>query len=91
MGWVKLDDKFPEHPKLERIGDRAFRIHIRGLCYSALHLTDGLVPRAVVRRWGSLKNIGELLAEYADRKCGVVSVSQRPDPDPSAPALVKAA
>jgi hypothetical protein len=38
-----------------------------------------------------VRRFGELLAEYADRKCGVTLADQRPDPDPSAPALRRVA
>jgi len=38
-----------------------------------------------------VRRFGELLVEYADRKCGIALADQRPDPDPSAPALRKVA
>ena len=60
MGWVRLDDRFPDNPKVEMLTDRAFRLHIRGLCYCSEHLTDGGVPRTVARRWGSPKSFLEL-------------------------------
>lgn len=62
MVWAKLDDRFPDHPKVEALSDRAFRLYIRGLCYSVGVLTDGLVPGAKARQWGSLKSIGELMS-----------------------------
>ena len=72
MGWVRLDDRFPDHPKVEAISDRAFRLHIRGLCYCSEHLTDGRVPRQVAKRLGSLKSLGELIsvALWSDEKDG---------------------
>ena len=72
MGWVRLDDRFPDHPKVEAISDRAFRLHIRGLCYCSKYLTDGRVPRAVAKRLGSLKSLGELMAAalWSDEKDG---------------------
>ena len=48
MTWVKLDDRFPMHPKVVGISDRAFRYHVIGLCYCAGALTDGRVPFGVV-------------------------------------------
>ena len=62
MGWLRLDDRFPDNPKVEMLTDRAFRLHIRGLCYCSEHLTDGGVPRTVARRWGSPKHFLELIA-----------------------------
>ena len=41
MTWVKVDDALPEHPKVARLSDAAFRVHISALCYSARNLTDG--------------------------------------------------
>lgn len=48
MTWVKLDDSLHEHEKIIGLSDRAFRLHITALCYSARNLTDGrITPRAV--------------------------------------------
>lgn len=44
MTWLRLDDTFAEHPKVDRLSDGAFRLHVAGMCYSARHLTDGFVP-----------------------------------------------
>ena len=49
MTWAKLDDSFPEHPKVVELSDRAFRIHVTALCYCARNLTDGHVPAPTVR------------------------------------------
>lgn len=49
MTWVKLDDSFPEHKKIVELSDRAFRIHVAAICYSARNLTDGHIPPSVVR------------------------------------------
>lgn len=50
MPWVNLDDKMPEHPKVDGLTDAAFRLHIAAICYCNRHLTDGLVPADKVRR-----------------------------------------
>lgn len=64
MSWVKLDDGFPDHPKIAPISDRAFRIHVRALCYCGRHLTDGFVPKAIVDdiTRGKQAVVNELLA-----------------------------
>lgn len=54
MPWVNLDDKFPEHPKVDSLSDGAFRLHVAGICYCNRLRTDGLisyvkVPRLVPR------------------------------------------
>ena len=48
MTWVKIDDSFPNHPKIIGLSDRAFRVHISGLCYCGTYLTDGFIPFAAV-------------------------------------------
>lgn len=49
MSWVRVDDQFPDHPKLMRMGkDRlpAMGLWVVGLCYAARYLTDGFIPDA---------------------------------------------
>ena len=52
--WVKLDDRFTDNPKIARLSDKAFRVYVHALCYSAGALTDGLqrgnVPRSKRRQ-----------------------------------------
>lgn len=48
MSWVKLDDRFARHPKVRAISDKALRLHLEALCYSAIYLTDGHVPASEV-------------------------------------------
>lgn len=43
MSWLKIDDGFAEHPKIIDLSDRAFRLHVAALCYSARNLTDGVL------------------------------------------------
>ena len=50
MTWVKLDDGFADHPKVAGLSDAAFRLHVSALCYCGRHLTDGVLPRAIVWR-----------------------------------------
>lgn len=47
MTWVKLDDRFCDHPKIAGLSDRAFRAQVAALCYSAGVLSDGRIPQAV--------------------------------------------
>lgn len=46
MAWVRLDDRFPEHPKVTRLSDAAFRLHVSAICYSNRQETDGVIPEA---------------------------------------------
>lgn len=45
MPWVRLDDEFPSHRKVERLTDAAFRLHVQGICWCARNLTDGHISR----------------------------------------------
>jgi len=47
MPWLRLDDKFPRHPKVARLSDRAYRLHVDALCYCAEFSTDGYVESGV--------------------------------------------
>jgi hypothetical protein len=48
--WLRLDDEFPDHPKVVGLTDAAFRLAITGLCYSHRLRTDGFVPAVVLTR-----------------------------------------
>ena len=49
MTWLKVDDQFYRHPKVQALTDAAFRLHVFGLCFSAQYLTDGFVADPVLR------------------------------------------
>ena len=49
MPWIRLEDNFPEHPKILALSDAAFRLHVRAIGYAARHLTDGCVRSAAFR------------------------------------------
>jgi len=61
MTWVKIDDSFPDHPKIIGLSDSAFRAHIQGLCYCGRFLTDGFIPSAAIGKIGALEAIGQLI------------------------------
>lgn len=50
MTWARLDDHFPDHPKVAPLSDAAFRLHVAGICHAARLLTDGLLAEADVPR-----------------------------------------
>lgn len=56
MTWVKLDDQFPDHPKIEEVGGDAAWLYVCGLCYCARYLTDGKIPKGRVPRLSDRKN-----------------------------------
>lgn len=62
MTWVKVDDKFPDHPKAVSLSDGAVACWLRGLCYSSRHELDGDLPTGALRLLGTTKTAGELVA-----------------------------
>jgi len=50
MTWTKLDDHFPDHPKILAAGPTAELLHIHALIYCNKHLTDGFLPSDAVKR-----------------------------------------
>lgn len=50
MPYLNLDDEFTEHPKVDKLSDGAFRLHVSGLRYCAKNTTDGLIPGTKVGR-----------------------------------------
>jgi hypothetical protein len=50
MTWVKIDDRFPEHPKIAEAGPLAMALQVAALCYASRNLTDGFIPSSMVGR-----------------------------------------
>ena len=50
MTWIKLEDSFPDHPKIAALSDRAFRVHISALCYCGKYLTNGVIPAPIANK-----------------------------------------
>lgn len=48
MPWANLDDGYPDHPKVIRLSDAAFRLHTSAVCHCAKYLTDGHVAAVKV-------------------------------------------
>lgn len=57
MTWARLDDSFPEHPKVIGLSDAAFRLHVVALCYCARNMTDGAISSAAGRFMGAKAKI----------------------------------
>jgi hypothetical protein len=45
MPWVRFDDGFPNHRKVEPLSDGAFRLHSTAIFWSSRQLTDGCIPK----------------------------------------------
>jgi hypothetical protein len=62
MAWLRLDDKFAQHPKVAELSDRAFRLHVEVMLYCAEYDTKGRIPSAALRIAGAKpRHTGELL------------------------------
>lgn len=50
MVWARVDDQYPDHPKVTGLSDAAFRLHISAITYASRYLTDGFLPFGQVRK-----------------------------------------
>lgn len=50
MPWVRIDDQFPDHPKIVAAGPAAAWLHVTALCYCNRLLTNGFIPADQVPR-----------------------------------------
>lgn len=66
MTWVKIDDQFPDHPKVLAAGPAAAWLYVCGLCYASRYLTDGFVPAGVVSRLSDLKRADDVATRLVD-------------------------
>jgi hypothetical protein len=53
MPWFKIDDTMPDHPKFIAAGNAATGLWAKCGAWSMRQLTDGFVPTAVVRQYGT--------------------------------------
>lgn len=51
MVWTRLDDQFPDDPKIAPLSDAAFRMYVCSIVYSNRLLTDGEIPKVVAHRY----------------------------------------
>lgn len=61
MVWTKLDDNFPDHPKVAGLSNSAYRLFIDTLCYCGKYLTDGQIPEMIANRYGATDDARTLL------------------------------
>ncbi|SDL33666.1 hypothetical protein [Streptomyces indicus] len=61
MSWFAVDDSAHSHPKVVAAGNAALGLWLRCGTYAAQHLTDGIVPGAVARMYGSKTQITKLV------------------------------
>ena len=56
MTWIKLDDSFPNHPKVRKAGTDASWLYVSALCHSGKYLTDGFIDGDIVSMLTTLKS-----------------------------------
>lgn len=62
MTWLRLDDRFAEHPKVAALSDRAFRAHLSAMCWSARNRTKGWLADGVIKMLGTTTKTARELA-----------------------------
>lgn len=62
MAWFKVDDRAHSHPKVIAAGSSAFGLWARSGSYAADHNTNGAIPKAVARMYGSAAMARALVA-----------------------------
>lgn len=66
MTWLKLDDKFVRHPKVQGLSDPAFRLHMAAMGHCAEYATDGRVKTHVVVTLTAHPDKAPLIKEMVD-------------------------
>ena len=59
--WVRIDEEFTQHPKVVQVGPLGVALQVAALCYCNRNLTDGFVPRGVVRMLLDFDGLGDAL------------------------------
>src|SRR5689334_2388492 len=77
MGWIKLDDGFIDHPKYLQAGPLAGYLCIAGIAWSNRNRTDGLIPRAQVRRLVDFIGFGEVHPGYEAEDADAIDLAVR--------------
>jgi hypothetical protein len=61
LPFIRVHENMPEHPKVEPLSDKAFRLLLETWCWSKRTKTDGHVEARVWRKRGTAKTRAELL------------------------------
>lgn len=63
MPWAAFDDEFWINPKLQRLSDKAHRLYVRAIGYSAKYMTDGVVDTTALHTLAATRKVcDELVA-----------------------------
>jgi len=63
MPWARFDDRFPSNRKIRKLSDRAFRLYVSAICWSAENLTDGFIPEGDLRLVADVRGPKTVAAE----------------------------
>lgn len=74
MPWVRIDEDFPQHPKLIQAGPLALAMQVAGLCYCNRYLTDGFVPRSAAASLLHFEGLTRRRADLQEEEAGWESV-----------------
>jgi hypothetical protein len=66
MPWVRLDEGFPEHPKVVAAGGDAAWLHVCALAYCNRMETDGIIPDGMIGRLCDRKRPLQLARRLVD-------------------------
>jgi hypothetical protein len=61
LPFIRVHENMPEHPKVEPLSDKAFRLLVETWCWSKRAGTNGHVRDAVWKRRGTAKSRAELV------------------------------
>ncbi|TDD68590.1 hypothetical protein, partial [Actinomadura rubrisoli] len=59
--YIRVHDGMPDHPKVDGLSDKAFRVLVESWCWCSRHLTDGRMPAATWHKRGTPKARRELV------------------------------
>lgn len=60
--FIRVHENMPEHPKIEPLSDKAFRLLVETWCWSKRAKTDGHVAASVWKKRGNPKTRAELIS-----------------------------
>jgi hypothetical protein len=69
MPWVRFDDQYPIHRKVNGLSDAAFRLHTEAIFWCARNLTDGCIARDELRVASEISRPLKHVAELVSRGC----------------------
>lgn len=67
MPWVRFDDQFPLHRKVQPLSDAAYRLHSEAIHWCARNKTDGFVPAEDVSVVSTVRRPSKFIPELVKR------------------------